>query len=159
MAQHRLLPGGLRKMTSDFESIQVELPYGRMLTLGQLMASWATRVSRVAEEMPAPVVLSTWGAHDYFAALAVRDFLQAGAAQLNAEQLVELEERVGPTDGLLRRITEPDEKGLVVRFGEVAPSRQHWWWARLPMTGLIREELEAWLSNAESPEPGEPPWV
>ena len=134
--------------TSDVVRLKVQLSHGRVRTLDQLIHGWVAHISRISQEMAGPSTPSGWGAHDYFAALTIRSFIQSAADSLEVTGQHEVDQLIAKADLLLRDITELDIRGLVRRFGDSAPTSAHWWWQRIPVAGLIREEFEAWLARA-----------
>lgn len=135
-------------MTDPLDSIQVELGHGRTLTLARLLEGWEKHVRRLERELRQPVTELTWGAHDYFAALFLRDFISRGTELQGFEITRQVDERIAAVDALFREFTESDKRGLVTRFGEVTPSSNAWWWRRVPTQGLVRDELETWLTRS-----------
>ncbi len=135
---------------TDLEGIRVQLAHDRTFTMQGLVVGWQRHIARLAEEMPGPVREETWGAHDYFAALSLRDHIETGRDGLSRRRDHLVAASVATTDELLRAITEEDRRGLVIRYGEPEPSlSSRWWWQRLPMGGLVREELDSWSANEE----------
>ncbi|MCX6405284.1 MAG: hypothetical protein NTV28_00030 [Propionibacteriales bacterium] len=133
---------------TELEDIHVQLPYGRTFTMQMLVDGWQRHIARLAEEMRGPAREETWGAHDYFAALSLRDHIETGRDGLGRRHDHLVAASVAATDELLRAITEEDRRGVVILYGEpesILSSR--WWWHRLPMGGLVREELDSWSAN------------
>lgn len=148
MAEHRVLPG--TEAVTELEGIPVELPYGRVRTMQALVDGWQRHVARLAEEIRGPVRKETWGAHDYFAALSLRDHIESGRSGLHRSQDHLVSTAVAEADELLRVITEKDRGGLVIRYGEPGPIPfSRWWWRRIPTGGLVREELDLWPANSD----------
>lgn len=130
---------------TELEGIHVDLRNGRTLTMKGLVDAWQRHIARLAEEMRRPIGKETWGAHDYFAALSLRDLIESGRSGVGHDQDRLISASVAGADELLRAITEEDRSGVVVRYGEPeATLSSRWWWHRLPTGGLVREELESW---------------
>ncbi|MDR6117703.1 hypothetical protein QE370_000887 [Aeromicrobium sp. SORGH_AS981] len=135
---------------TDLEGIRVQLAHDRTFTMQGVVVGWQRHIARLAEEMRGPVRQETWGAHDYFAALSLRDLVETGRYGLARRHDHLVAASVAATDELLREITEEDRRGVVVRYGEPEPSlSSRWWWHRLPTRGLVREELDSWYANEE----------
>jgi len=135
-------------MTDELESIAVDMGHGRSRTMAELIGGWQRHVTRLDEESRMPVQRSTWGAHDYFAALSLRDWVRDGASSLSSDLKRLVDFRVSDADRLLRHFTDPDARGLVARFGRATPGADAWWWHRIPRSGPVRDELETWLARA-----------
>lgn len=120
----------------------VALPYDRTTTLAELVDGWAKHVERLrAEQDRSFDDPDVWGAHDYIAALYLRDFIIAGLDQSPADVRSSALGLVRSADEAFRSFTEPDLRGVVSRFsGEPHPD-EIWWWKRLPISGPVREEL------------------
>lgn len=130
---------------AELEDIRVELPHGRSLTMQELIHGWERHVSRLAAEMPGPTTDESWGAHDYFAALNLRDLIESARSELDDDQDLLVDFRVTIADEALRAMTDEDHEGLVTRFGQRDPrSVSRWWWHRVPRKGLVRAELDEW---------------
>lgn len=133
---------------TELEGIHVDLPSGRTLTMQELVDGWRRHITRLAEEMRGPIGKETWGAHDYFAALSLRDLIESARSGVGHDQDRLISASVAGADELLRAITEDDPGDVVVRYGEPESSlSSRWWWHRLPTGGLVREELESWSAT------------
>lgn len=110
-----------------------------------LVNSWNDRVRRIANELNQPATRDSWGAHDYFGALYLRSSIEKSQIALDSDQARLVEVHLSPIDELLSAITETDHDELVIRYGEAGLwAVEQWWWHRIPLTGLVREELKEW---------------
>lgn len=133
---------------TELEGIHVRVSRDRTLTMQDLVDGWQRHVTRLMEEMRVLVGEETWGAHDYFAALSLRDHIESGRSGLSNEEDALIHASVAGSDELLRSITEEDLDGLLIRYGEPEVSLStRWWWNRVPTEGLVREELERWSAS------------
>ncbi len=135
-------------MSGTLSSLSVSLGYGRTLTMEQLAKGWEGHIQRLIRESGEPENKGTWGAHDYFAALHLRRFIARGSAQLDEDLVLLVSARVLKTDAALQEWTEDDLPGLVARFADVTPEADEWWWRRIPRTGLVRQQLDAWQARS-----------
>lgn len=136
------------------DEIYVNISNETSLSLRQLLDGWSNHVGRIASEMRRPVSRETWGAHDYFAALHLRDFIALGRSELGSADAAEVDYHLLSADMKLRDITEDDTEALVLRFAALseAEGREEWWWHRIPVAGLVRLELNDW--RGASPQDG-----
>lgn len=134
---------------ATFDYMQIQLRPGLTRTLEELLEGWERHVLRLSSEMSERMTETTWGAHDYFAALHLRDVIEDGRFQLDHHADEELSLRLGLSEETFLAFTEVDHNDSVVRFGEqsVAP-HDRWWWRRIPRAGLVRSELDAWYATA-----------
>jgi hypothetical protein len=49
-------------------------------------------------------------------------------------------------DALLRSFTEPDSTGILQRVA-AQEWTSHWWWQRLPQSGPVRQDLDAYAAR------------
>lgn len=132
-------------MPDDPLKVRVQFASGDQITLAELIDAWGGHVARLAEESTQPETRETWGAHDFFAALHLRDCAErALRVHGGVEDLAR--SRLRPHDELPVSFTERDSGHLVRRFGE-EPTTLGWWWDRIPRTGLVRGDLEHWLAT------------
>jgi hypothetical protein len=112
---------------------------GEPIYLLDIVDSWARHVLRLAVEAAAPPdpTANTWGAHDYIAALHIRDRLEHALS--TTQPVVELA-CVAATDELFRRFTVIDESGKLRGCGVDVPL-EPWWWQRVPAEGPVAEDL------------------
>lgn len=133
-------------MNRGFDSIRVHLSPHRSVTFSQLMDAWSRHLARLEQEADLQAGDDRWGAHDFFAALSLRDALEHALEALPRNQAQVARDELAARDAVLRQFTEEDAAHLVRRFGE-RPTGD-WWWDRVPISGLVREELAAWASAA-----------
>jgi hypothetical protein len=127
-------------------AVLVRVSPEREVSLAELVASWGAHLGKIAKDMEQPIGPMTWGAHDYFAALSIRDLIQFSCEGLNQDLRGVTASRTAVADQSLCTFAELDERGLVVRFGD-PPAPISWWWKRIPLSGLIRDELEEWAAR------------
>ena len=137
----------------DFGNIRVHLRHSQISwTMEFIRNAWERHIVRLRSEMFEPVSNSTWGAHDYFAALNLRDFFARGQEGLSRSQQEAAVEYIADPDRMLRDMTEHDTEGLVVYYGEPSLDglEDRWWWYRIPTAGLVRTELFEWHERASN---------
>jgi hypothetical protein len=116
-----------------------------VLTLGELVDGWSAHVHRLVVEQGASAGdQSVWIAHDYVAAMQLRDAIARGVDKLAPALRSDADAGVEAADRLFMDSTSPDEGGVVRAFAEIDTSHTGWWWSRLPRTGPIRAELDEW---------------
>ncbi|MBT2497647.1 hypothetical protein J7E25_00895 [Agromyces sp. ISL-38] len=128
-------------MADELSGIIVALPHGRALSMAELMSGWRQHVHRLALEASRPRTDTDWGGHDLVAALTLRDFIAGGMTSLTDSQLSLVAEQLAAIDDEYRGFTEPDLTGALRTFAERPLADRLWWWDRLPVSGLAREEL------------------
>ncbi|GIH01964.1 hypothetical protein Rhe02_00310 [Rhizocola hellebori] len=134
--------------TATMEATPVDLGHGRSRSVADLVVSWAGHVNRLhAEQYLRPGEDNeAWTAHDYVAALIIRDFVERALRLLPRTAEDHAFTAVTKHDELLRSFTEPDATGVLQRF---APDEWNagWWWQRLPQSGPVRQELDAFAAR------------
>jgi hypothetical protein len=121
----------------------VTLPYDRTKTLAELVNGWLKHVKRLqAEEHCSLQDPRVWGAHDYIAALHLRDMVFTGVDQFPSEIRDIAVSRVTTADEAFKSFTEPDLRGVVDRFSGEQHVDSEWWWKRLSKSGPAREQLQ-----------------
>jgi hypothetical protein len=85
-----------------------------------------------------------WGAHDWIAALYIRDRVQHAVDSRPAHDDVPATVQV--TDELFRSFTTPDERHLLQRLADDSP-REPWWWGRIPKSGPVASDLSAFAPS------------
>ncbi|WP_146605647.1 hypothetical protein [Micromonospora craterilacus] len=115
---------------------------GRGIGLVDLVGAWREHLSKLESDLLAPLDdRSIWGAHDYVAALVIRDLIAQGFAQLSFDMRPRIERAVAELDQRFMNFTEPDPEGYAERIdGRVKPDREGWWY-RIPKGGPVREEM------------------
>src|SRR5260370_7970432 len=114
--QHIIWASRMNEMEDreSLELVTVAMPYGRTKTLAELVNGWDEHVKRLrAEEHRSSEDPSVWGAHDYLAALHLRDLVIAGADQSPSEIREVALRLVASVDEAFRAFTEPDSVGVV----------------------------------------------
>ena len=125
------------------EGITIQFPSGRSASLRSVVDSWTQHVTRLYAERHNDLARnpSSWGAHDYLAALYIRDRVAIGLAQAPLEVANIAQARVTSADRLFLSYAEPDTTDILSRFERVEHDDSAWWWKRIPATGPAREEL------------------
>ncbi|MFD1575244.1 hypothetical protein ACFSEO_13980 [Agromyces cerinus subsp. nitratus] len=133
----------------EFGGAVVQLPSGREMEVGELVAGWTAHVQRIVSEAVRPQRRDDWGADDFVGALYLRDFVQLGLGTAGRESIGELEKVVSETDRMYREMTTDDDRHVVASFAGHLVADAGWWWHRLPMTGSIRAELLDWATKLD----------
>jgi len=111
--------------------------------LGDLVEAWRGHIDRLLREQDSTLEdHSVWGAHDYAAALHLRDGVARGLNTLPDEGRFDAISLVRSVDEIFMQFTEPDIACLVVRFLATDECRREWWWYRIPTRGPVRDELQ-----------------
>ncbi len=133
---------------ATMELTDADLGHGRSRNLADLVVGWAAHVNRLHSEqyLRPGEDHEAWTAHDYVAALIIRDVIERALRLLPREVEDHAFTVVTKHDELLRAFTEPDHTGVLQRF---APGEwgSGWWWQRLPQSGPVRQELEAFAAR------------
>lgn len=117
-------------------------------------AAWHThvleleRATTAGDEHP-------WTAHDFLAALTVRDHLQSALRLLPVTLREHMAELTGPVDDRYRACTVADTAKVVPIAAGFDIGDRGWWWFRVPDGGEIGATLAA-LANRTDPAPDEP---
>lgn len=113
---------------------------------GERVVAWKSHIDRLVAESKEPETAQMWGAHDYFAALFIRNTIAALPVGefLSEGELALLRE----ADQACLGFTEPDELGLVIHYGDPGYlSPEWWWWRRMPASGAAYAELTSWWED------------
>jgi hypothetical protein len=134
---------------STMEATAFDLGHGHSRSVADLVVGWAAHVNRLHSELylrPGEDN-EAWTAHDYVAALIIRDFVENALRLLPRAVEDHALTAVTKHDELLRSFTEPDATGILQHF---APQEwnSHWWWQRLPQAGPVRQDLDAFAARA-----------
>jgi hypothetical protein len=140
-------------MTVDMNRLHVMVAPEREMSMAELLAGWAAHVDRLRREATADTDgdAGPWGAHDLLAALSLRDSIASGSRSFDETIGAEIEARARVADLDFLAFTSADERGVVRRFADRAPTKGHWWWYRIPVEGPARDELEQWLGSIADP--------
>lgn len=110
------------------------------MSLGELADGWSAHVRRIIDEFDARQEdRTTWGAHDYVAALHLRDAIERGLQMLDESSRAAALDQVAATDQEFSDQTEDDQGTLLSAF--LGSSGDAWWWQRIPVRGPIRSEV------------------
>lgn len=110
-------------------------------TLGELIDGWRVHVHRLVAEIDFSADRGTWGAHDYIAALHIRDAAERGITALPDEIRTEPMNQLLAIDSNFAEHTEPDDIGQLGTFMSPESINDGWWWRRLPPAGPVRREI------------------
>ena len=123
----------------------------RLARLVDMVGAWREHLGKFEADLSAPADdRSVWGAHDYIAALAIRDRVARGLAILDPDIRAGIEPVVAELDQRFADFTEPDVEGCTERIdGRADPDRQ-WWWQRIPKAGPVREEISLYYRRPRS---------
>ncbi|WP_134765113.1 hypothetical protein [Nocardioides sp. 1609] len=147
MEEHGLLPRRWMTMASkkQWQTVSVALNPYVSLSMGELLDGWRSHVRRLSVELDAETSdRATWGAHDYAAALHIREAFERGLALLQAQDRADAKREVADSDQYLQTRTEPDVGGLLNELLSAEATSDSWWWHRVPKRGPVRDELESY---------------
>jgi hypothetical protein len=133
---------------STMEATAFDLGHGTSRSVADLVVGWAAHVNKLhAEQYLRPGEDNeAWTAHDYVAALIIRDFVERALRELPRVVEDHAFTAVTKHDELLRSFTEPDSTGILQRFA-AEEWNSNWWWQRLPQSGPVRQELDAFADR------------
>ncbi|WP_405055943.1 hypothetical protein OG474_24740 [Kribbella sp. NBC_01505] len=132
-------------------AVTVEVAEGRSLDLVELLKAWMVHVAKIESDMSLPSSdRSVWGAHDFIAALYLRDFLGVGLSDLDEDLRARIESAVVEVDHRFSSYTEPDSSRVLQRVDRRKQPDPGWWWRRIPRSGPARDELM--LYGGDDPE-------
>jgi hypothetical protein len=128
---------------STLDTVLVELSYGRRKTLREIIVGWRQHVERLVAEQGKSLKQDrdVWGAHDFLAALFLRDVVERGLHQSPSEVLGEAQALVRHADHSFVDFTVDDIENVVARFSGEDHDKAAWWWRRIPRVGPAREDL------------------
>jgi len=112
----------------------------RAETLLQVLEAWAAHVVHLYEDIHERSE-GSWGAHDYVAALFIRDRVEAGLVSTEFRPAV-----VQAVDALFEAFTVEDEAMLLDPV-QARPDAGGPWWSRVPASGPVRDELDQIRKN------------
>ena len=120
----------------------VQVADQRYLDMANLLQAWKAHVEKLEGDLDLPNTdRSVWGAHDFIAALYMRDFLQSGLADLSDNRPTHIDEVIAKIDARFRSFTEADALGCAERIDGRFELARGWWWHRIPARGPAREDL------------------
>lgn len=149
----RWLPGLTDEELAALSAVPVPEGHGRVTSLAELVAGWASHVERLSAESARtgadPDDASVWTPDDFVGALHLRNRVAAGIAATPAPLLAAAERAVAAADARFTALTEPDDDGLLDAAVRPGDRLSGWWWHRVPRRGPIRDELVAWAKGRE----------
>ena len=132
--------------------VRVELGPTKSSSLGELMYAWKLHIDKlIGDTLRFSGDRSLWGAHDYVAALVIRDSIETGLGLLGADHRKLMGTSLTDTDSMFKEYTEEDRDGCTGRIlGEEVTDRP-WWWGRIPRQGPVRREIETHYGHRADP--------
>lgn len=126
----------------QLNEVTVAISPSRTLGLADAVRAWWEHVSKLEHDVLLPRDdPSIWGAHDFIAALVIRDVVAAGIARLSMDLKNKLQPAVASTDQRFLDYTEADSDGCIEKIDGRPNSHRGWWWQRAPKTGPIQDEI------------------
>jgi hypothetical protein len=121
----------------------VDLSNGRRKTLKEIVVGWAQHVERLRAEEHSNLRKDpdVWGAHDFLAALYLRDLVERGLDRSSPSVFGQAQLLVADADRSFTDFTVDDTQEVVVRFSGEDHLEAAWWWHRIPKMGPAREDL------------------
>lgn len=148
MEEHRIRSeqpstGELTAMSStEWRARSVSMNAYVTVNLGQLADSWKHHVTRFVAEFDSPRGdRTTWGVHDYTAALYIRDAIQSALAELSPEERALVVQAIDSADRDLRALVELDSTERLLMAASSKPDVVSWWWTHIPVRGPVRRDL------------------
>jgi hypothetical protein len=130
---------------------EIVIPVSAEDSLGliDLLRAWWEHLSKFEADLSASSDEHLiWGAHDYIAALILRDLAAKGIARVDVGLRSQIESAVSGIDRRFIDLTVDDKDGCTERVdGRVDPSRG-WWWKRIPRCGPIHEEMRLYYGHS-----------
>lgn len=119
--------------------LELDVGYGRRISLVDLAEGWARSVLRHYQESGSIELQDPWGVHDFIGSLYTRDtveeWLQSFAAPNEVPGCVQV------ADELLMIFTEEQAATPYVLI-DPEITGVGWWWRRLPRKGPVRQEFD-----------------
>ncbi len=110
----------------------------------EAILAWSQHVKRLVEDSRGYARRDSWGAHDFVAALFLRDLVASMVGTASGGQRDEMSARVRVADAEFLSFTEMDDTRMVQRFADETIEHREWWWNGRPSAGSIRLELDRW---------------
>ncbi|MGB3438435.1 MAG: hypothetical protein WBA97_06735 [Actinophytocola sp.] len=131
---------------------RVDLSMTRTSSLGELIYAWKLHITKLVGDMLRSSEDRTlWGAHDYVAALVLRDSIEAGMDLLGVEDRKIARVLLNDIDSLFKGYTEEDHDGCTSRIIGKESVGLSWWWGRIPRQGPVRREIEVQYRHYAGP--------
>lgn len=121
---------------------RVSVSQDRSITVENLLIGWQQHIRRLHREATGVAATDAWGMDDYVAALCLRDFLASAEDDLGPAHARELAEAVRGADHLLLSFTVADPDRVVQRASGI-DAGSGWWWARMPASGPVVEDMRS----------------
>ncbi|MFC7219749.1 hypothetical protein ACFQLX_16490 [Streptomyces polyrhachis] len=127
---------------AELRLVTVRVAEQRELDMVELLKGWRAHVVKIERDMPLPMSdRSVWGAHDFLAALYLRDFLESGISGVREEFVPNVRAAIEDVDARFISYTVADDLRLNERVDRREQPDAPWWWRRIPLSGPAREEL------------------
>jgi len=128
----------------------VDVSASRSLSLIDLLTAWSRHVEKIDSDRGRSFDdRSVWVAHDFVAALAIRDFVEEGRDSLDATIQDKIEQYLQQVDSKFRAVTQDDSRHLVGRVAERDVTTKAWWWRRVPESGPVLQDMQNYARSAE----------
>lgn len=122
----------------------------RSIGVADAAHAWWKHVSKFEADLTAsPDDRSIWGAHDFVAALVIRDAVDEGISRLESDLVRIIKPAISDADQRFLDFTEVDADGSIEKIEGRSAQGRGWWWARIPKRGPIRDEIQRYYGHAK----------
>lgn len=136
---------------AQMNRIAVNDPQWSTSGLADLVIAWFLHVQRFETDLePGVDDRSVWVAHDYVAALIIRDMIAQCMGQVPEHLRPGIAAAIENVDQRFRVYAEPDSRGYAERVEGSKKTRRGWWWNTIPRRGPIRDDMLKWWGPAHS---------
>jgi hypothetical protein len=137
-----------RGQLAILDNVGVELDPAKSTALGEMIYAWKIHVTKLIADLSARSDdRSLWGAHDYVAALVIRDAVESGLARLDPSTRGAVLRPLLEIDSIFTDYTEHDGDGCAGRIIDKETTGRSWWWQRIPRRGPVRDEIEMYYGR------------
>jgi hypothetical protein len=152
LAVYQLLPGDLIRVPDVpqanswlFEHLgAISAPVDR--DLARLIGAWYQHVAKLHADLPfGDDDRTVWGSYDLVAAVTIRSRLEKKLHRAEEPVYSSVRALVDEVDSEFRSFTEADEGVRLARLDGSTRGRDEWWWARVPIDGPARRELDSFM--------------
>lgn len=132
----------------ELDESQVQVSPENAVGVGGLLRAWWEHVSKLVSDLSVPPNdHGVWGAHDYLAALIIRDRLAEGLSHIDPKIMRAVAPAVTEADKMFEGYVEMDADGCASRIDGRSHSAKAWWWERVPKAGPVRDEIEQYYGH------------